>query len=156
MAKENKVESSATEGKAIDNELLKKLLDEVDELKKTVQTQQETIAEKDKAFESLKTAVNEQNKKSLKILPESVIEREKAMREKVVVFVTPNPLDPKNTHVPVLDPITNKIVQVKRGEHVEVNRAVFEILQHSMKSDNKCALLATELSDKFKEDTENL
>ena len=78
------------------------------------------------------------------------------MREKVVVFITPNPLDPKNTHVPVLDPITNKIVQVKRGEHVKVNRAVFEILQHSMKSDNKSAMLATELSDKFKEDTDNL
>lgn len=157
MAKENKPESIAENDKpSVDNEVLNKLIEEMNELKALVKNQQEIIDEKDKTFENLKSAIEEQNKRNMKKLPDDVIEREKSMRDKVMVFISPNALDPKNTHVPVLNPITNKTDKVIIGEHVEVNRAVYEVLQHSMESDKKYALIASELSEKFEKDTENL
>lgn len=121
-----------------------------------LEAQSKVLDEKTKKLEELQASLEAQSKGKLQKLPQAVIENEARMREKVKVYVTMNPLDPGSTHVPVFNPITRKIDQVKRGEEVEVSRAVYEILQNSMKSDKNSALIATELAEQFKEDTENL
>ena len=128
--------------------------DRLKKLEDLLLKQNEALEAREKELQEMKEALSQQKKPET--LPTEVIENEERMREKVKVFVTVNPLDPKSSHVPVLDPITNKVVQVKRGEEVEVSRAVYEILQNSMKSDKNTALIATELSDKFQKETENL
>ena len=145
---------SVPENGADYEERLRKMEKLLEEQSKLLSEQNKALEERDNALEEMKAAF--ESKKKAFTLPDEVIKNEARMKEKVKVFVTYNPLDPKSSHVPVLDPITNKVVQVKRGEEVEVSRAVYEILQHSMKSDKNTALIATELSEKFEKETENL
>jgi len=155
MAKENK-DNAVTETTVDENQILQKLLKTVTKLEKEVETQKKESEKKDKVIEELVKKIEEKNNSKSEALPDEVIKREKSMRDEVVVQVTINPLDPKNTHVPVLNPITNQVMRVKRGEDVLVPRAVYEILQNSMKADKNTALIAKDLAEKFTEETEKL
>lgn len=154
---ENAPEVQGSAAPAVDyDERIKKMEELIAKQSKMLEEQSKALDERAKKLEELQVSLEAQNKGKLQKLPDEVIKNEARMRERVKVYVTVNPLDPKSSHVPVLDPTTNKIVQVKRGEEVEVSRAVYEILQNSMKSDKNSALIATELAEKFKEETENL
>ncbi len=132
------------------------------ELEKIIAQQTEVIESLGKKVESLektiddiKTVTSAEAEASAPERPSEIAEREAQMREIVEVFITENPLDPA-TDVPVLNPVTERVDKIKKGEWVKVNRATREILQYSMAADKATAMLTRELSEKFKADTESL
>lgn len=109
----------------------------------------------EKTIADIKTVTSAEAEASAPERPSEIAEREAQMREIVEVFITENPLDPA-TDVPVLNPVTERVDKIKKGEWVKVNRATREILQYSMAADKATAMLTRELSEKFKADTESL
>lgn len=116
---------------------------------------QEQIKVQTDVINQLKAAIDDNNQRTMGILPEDVVEREKRMRERVEVLVTRNPLDP-SVDVPYIDPHTGKTCKIQRGVKTVVSRAVYEVLEHSMRMDEYSTIIANEKAKEFEEATGKL
>ena len=85
------------------------------------------------------------------VLPPEVIENEKRMRELIDFYVPVDPINRSNTDLKVMNPITESLMILKRGERVKIPRCVYEILQHSDEQNIVVADLTDKLAREYEE-----
>lgn len=84
-------------------------------------------------------------------LPAEVIENEKRMREQVEFYVPVDPINRENTDLKVMNPITESLMILKRGERVKIPKCVYEILQHSDEQNIVVADMSEKLAREYEE-----
>lgn len=142
--------AAAVEGTEGGKSEFEQLREQMGTMLKLYKDAQEQMKMQNEVIQELRGAIADANKKILGEVPEDVLEREKSMKDIVEVTVTKNPLDP-SIDVPYIDPHTGKACKIQKGVKTKVSRAVYEILEHSMRMDDYSTVIATEKAKAFEE-----